>query len=443
MRYPLLRRALGCTVLALTSIPAWAVSNGVEFSGVRPGEIASGEISFGEQPPVPLMTRDECRRRASEGEDCDSAYLWFAESSSRLAAGTRVRVTLRDHDGNTRTGSGTVTAGGILVDVEPLPSADSRTGESGAGPSIGVSGGYGEWTLPSGAGGLGIRFTAGSPGSELFITLAPEDYDGESAGFQFRVPTWLEIRERRTAFSFDFDYGQFDAADATTFAPSAEGRGVAHQVENAPSGSTGLAFPTTTPLDTRVANDIETWAVEFGGVTLPDDGGISWGLGLRYRRTTQEMFNSMTTPTFPGIFANMSEEIEDQYLSIPLTFMKTWNHTGTLRPNLHLQVAPGYYKSELSGTYDFACDLCPAQDQSFQQLIDDEDDGFTWEAGAGIGLDAQLDRVAMGLYLRYRRFDHASFADNRQSPLDEPVHLGKDSADGWFAGVNFGLKLGD
>lgn len=443
MRNPLLRRAFSGTALVLLSLPAWAVYNGVEFSGVKPSDVASGEISFGNQPAVRLVSRDECEQQMDEDEECDSAYLWFARSSSQVQVGTQVNVTLRDSKGNTRTGTGTVTENGVRVNVAALPAPDTRTSDSGVGPGVGVSGGYGEWTLPPGAGGLGIRFITGSPGSETFITLAPEDYEGESFGFGFRIPNWLEIRDRKTAFFLDIDYGQFDAADSATFAAGTEGRGVAHQVENAPSGSTGLAFPTSTPLDTRVSNDIESWAAELGGVTVPGDNGVSWGIGLRYRRTTQDLFNSMSTPTFAGIFANISEEIEDQYFSIPLTFVKSWNNSGTVRPNVHFQVAPGFYKSELTGTYDFACNLCAPADQAFQQRIDDEDDGFSWEGAAGVGLDVHLGRVAIGLYSRYSYFDHTSFADNRQSPLDEPVHLGEDSADGWAAGVNFGLEFRD
>ncbi|MGQ0833987.1 MAG: hypothetical protein ACT4O5_03545 [Gammaproteobacteria bacterium] len=442
MRNPLLRRTIGCTALALLSFPAWAVYNGVEFAGVKPDEVTSGEISFGDQPAVRLVSRDECEKLADEDEECDSTYLWFARSASNVAVGTQVNVTLRDRNGNTRTGTGTVTANGVRVNVAGLPSSSTRTSDAGTSPGVGVRGGHGEWTLPSGAGGLGIRFTTGSPGSERFITLAPEDYEGESGGFSVRVPTWLEIRDRRTAFVFDIDYGQFDAEDSTTFAAGTDGRGVAHQVENAPSGSTGLAFPTSTPLDTRVANDIETWSAELGGVTLPGDNGISWGIGLRYRLSKQDLFNSMTTATFPGIFATLDEEIEDQYLAIPLTFGKTWNNTGTVRPNMHLQIAPGFYKSELKGTYEFACNVCAPADQSFEQRIDDDDDGFSWEGAAGIGLDLRLgDRFVVGLYGQYKYFDHTSFADNRESPLDEPVQLGEDTADGWAAGINFGLEF--
>lgn len=442
MRNSLLRRTLGCTALALLSFPAWAVYNGVEFTGVKPDDVASGEISFGGQPAVRLVSREECERLADAEDECDSAYLWFGRSASNLAVGTQVEVTLRDRDGNTRTGTGTVTANGVRVNVASLPSSGTRTSDAGTAPSVGVRAGYGEWTMPAGAGGLGIRFTTGSPGSESFITLAPQDYEGESFGFGFRIPDWLEIRDRKTAFFFDFDYGQFDAEASSSFPGGADGRGVAHQVENAPSGSTGLAFPTATPLDTRVANDIETWSAEFGGITLPGDSGVSWGVGLRYRVTKQDMFNSMTTPTFPGIFAMLDEEIEDQYLAIPLTLRKTWNNTGTVRPNMHLQIAPGYYQSELKGTYEFACDLCPAADQSFQQRIDDDDDGFSWEGAAGVGLDLHLgDRFVVGLYGHYKYFDHTSFADNRESPLDEPVHLGEDTADGWAAGIHFGLEL--
>ncbi len=442
MRNPLLRRAMGCTALALLAFPVWAVDIGIEFSGVKPTEVASGEISFGNQPPVRLVTREECEAQLDEeDEDCDPAFLWFARSSSQLAVGTQVKVTLRDDQGNTRTGMGTVTANGVRVNVAPLPSSNARTRDAGGGPEFGLNGGYGEWTLPAGAGGLGLRFTPGSPGSEFFITLAPEDYEGESAGFSFRTPNWLEIRERRVGFTFDIDYGQYDAAASTTFEPSAEGRGFAHQVDNSPTGSTGISLPTSVSMDTRVNNDIESWAAELGGLTLPGDNGVSWGFGLRYRRTTQDLFNGVSVPAFPGLSANMNEEVEDQYLALPLTFLKVWNNSGAVRPNLRVQVAPGFYKSQLSGTYEVACDLCPTPDQAFQQRIEDDDDGFSWEGAAGVGLDLHLDRFVIGLYSQYRYLDHASFADNRQSPLDEPVRLGEDSASGWIAGINLGLEM--
>jgi hypothetical protein len=442
MRNSLLRRAIGSTALALLSFPAWAVDyNGVDFSGVKPDEVASGEISFGNRPAVRLVSRDECERLIDEEDECDPAYLWFARSTEQLAVGTQVNVTLRDRDGNTRTGTGTVTPNGVRVNVASLPSSATRIGDAGAGPGVGVNGGYGEWTLPPGAGGLGIRFTPGQDGSESFITLAPEDYEGESGGVHFRIPTSHEFRGLLIGWAFGIDYSQFDAADGTTFGSSADGRGFAHQVENAPSGSTGLGFPSSIAIDTRVSNDIESWAAEFGGVTLPGESGISWGLGLRYRITTQDLFNGVSTPGFPGVFANLSEEVKDEYLAIPVTFLKTWNNAGTVRPNLRFHLAPGFYRSELSGTYDFACDLCPASDQSLQQRIEDEDDGFSWEAAAGLGLDVHFDRLVMGLYAQYSHFDHMSFADNRESPLDEPPHLGEDSANGWAAGINFGLEL--
>jgi hypothetical protein len=420
MRNPLLRRAMGCTTLA----------------------IASGEISFGDQPPARLMTREECRKQAREGEECSTYSTWFFYNLEQVSVGAKAKVTLQDRAGNTRTGTGTFGANTLNVNVAPLSSPGDRTSDArgaGFGPGFGVSGGYGEWKLPAGAGGLGIRFTTGSPGSERFITLAAEDYEGESVGAQFRIPS--DSLERRLAFYGALLNEQFDADESDTFAASADGRGVAHQVENAPSGSTGLAFPTSTPLDTRVSNEIESWSAEFGGLLLPGDNGFSWGLGLRYRRTTQDLFNEMTTATFPGIFANMSEEVEDEYLSVPLTLQKGWNSTGTVRPHVFLQIAPGFYRSELSGTYEFACNLCPGPDQAFQQAITDEDDGFTWEGAGGVGVDVYLDRVAMGLYARYRHFDHMSYADNRESPLDDPVRLGEDSASGWVVGFNIGLEF--
>lgn len=445
MRYPLVRRTILGTAFVLLSLPALAVYNGVQISGVPPGDISSGTISFGNQPAQPLVTRNDCQDRKARDETCDSAYLWFAQSSSSVAVGTTVRVTLRDRDGNTTIGSGTVTADGIRVDVTPFPRT-SREGSgagpaTGAGPTFTLNGGYLEPTLASGSGGLGIRFEPGNEGSERFISFAPEDYEGESAGFGLRIPNWLEIRQG-VDFVVGFDYEQYDAEAATTLPGGTEGRGYAHQGGDAPSGATGLAFPPGTALDTIVSNDIESWGFSVGGVTVPGENGVEWGLGLRYRRTTQDLLSWAGTEAFPGIFATFTEEVEDQYVSLPLTVRKTWNTSGTLRPNVQLQIAPGFYKSELSGDYRAECNLCAAPDNLIEQSVADDDDGFSWEGGVGFGLDLHLgNRVVLGLFGRYSYFDHMSFANNRESPLDDPVSLGEDSADGWTAGINFGLEF--
>ena len=77
-----------------------------------------------------------------------------------------------------------------------------------------------------------------------------------------------------------------------------------------------------------------------------------------------------------------------------------------------------------------------------EQRIEDDDDGFTWSGEAGLGLNLHLgDRFVVGLYGRYSYLDRIGIADNRESPLDEPVHLSEDSADGWSAGINFGLEF--
>ena len=329
----------------------------------------------------------------------------------------------------------------MRVQVDPLRSASAR--DTGPVPRVALNGGYGEWTLPPGIGGLAIRFTPGVDGSEQFISLAPEDYEGESGGFTVYVPTERKLGPAAMAFTLRLDLDQYQADESVVFGPGADSRGVAHQVQNAPSGSTGLGIPGTVELNASVENDVQSWGVELGGVTIPAaDNGISYGLGLNYRTTTQELTNTMSLPAFPGISARTDEEVEDQVLSIPLTVIKGWNAGGTARPNIFVRVAPGYYKSDLDGTYQFACNLCPPADQAFEQTIEDKDDGFTWSGEAGVGLNLHLgDRFVLGFYGRYSYLDRIGVANNRESPLDEPVHLDEDSADGWSAGINFGLEF--
>ncbi len=441
MRFPLLRRVAFCTALALLSIPALAVYNGVQVTGVPPDQVASGTISFGDGSPQPLVSRSDCQNRKAENEDCDSTYLWFAQSASSVAIGTSVKVTLRDRDGNVTTGTGTVTADGIRVNVTPFPGSGGGSGpDFGGGPGLQLYWGYAEPTLANVSGGLGIQFEPGNEGSEQFVTFAPEDYEGESTGAVLRIPSFIEAY--RGGFELAAALARFDAEARETLPGGTQGRGYAHQGGDAPSGATGLAFPVGTALDTIVANDVKSWGFSFSGVSIPGDNGVQWGLGLRYRTTTQDMMSWAGTEAFPGVFARFDEEIEDRYLSVPLTVRKTWNNSGAVRPNVHLQVAPGFYESELTGDYRAECNLCAAADMLIEQSVSDEDDGFSWEGAAGIGLDLHLgNRFVVGLFGRYEYYDHLSFANNRESPLDDAVSLGEDSADGWAAGINFGLEF--
>lgn len=443
MRYPLVRRAILGTAFVLLSLPALAVYNGVQISGVTPSEVTSGTISFGGGPPQPLVSQNDCQDRRAENEDCDSAYLWFAQSTSSLAIGTQVTVTLRDRDGNTTTGTGTVTADGIRVNVTPFPGGNDGAGpDVGGGPGFNLYWGYAEPTLSGVSGGLGIRFDTGNQGSEEFITTAPEDYEGDSGGAVLRIPSFIEAYRGGYDIEFALELARYDAEARETLPGGTEGRGYAHQGGDAPSGATGLAFPIGTALDTLVANDVESWGLSIGGVSIPGENGLQWGIGLRLRTTKQDMLSWAGTEAFPGIFASFAEEIEDRYLSVPLTLRKSWNNSGSVRPNVHLQLAPGFYESELSGDYRAECNLCPASDTLIEQSVSDKDDGFSWEGAAGIGLDLHLgDRFVVGLFGRYMYFDHMSFADNRESPFEDAVSLGEDSADGWAAGINFGLEF--
>lgn len=432
--------------LSLFASGAWAVQTGVQVSGVNPGDIASGTISFGSQPAQALVTREDCLGQKAEGESCDRAFLWFARTNSAPAVGTAVKVTLTDRNGNTTTGTGTVTEGGIRVTVPAFPASTPRTASAGT-PGFRVNLGYDEQMLPAGSGGLGIRFVSGSPGSERFILQSPEDFDGESAGIRISTPFGPTVVSRRTYLGLMALFGNWDYDETTAFAAGTESRGWAYQVENAPSGSTGIGFPGTVPLDLAVDHEIEEWGFGLDLMTAPSDKGLSYGLGLTYKQVDQDIVNVVTSPTFTGpnfIGASMTQGVRDRYLLLPLTVRRYWNQGGTMSPFVQGMFAPGYYDSDLSGTFVSTCSLCPLSDQLLEQLMDDSDSGFTWEAGAGFGVDFRLgNRFLIGLYANYGYRDHLSFANNRESPLDDPPSLGDDNADFWSAGLNFGFEMRD
>jgi len=434
-------------VLSLFAVEAWAVQTGVQVSGVNPGDIASGTISFGNQPAQALVSREDCEGQKSQDESCDRAFLWFARTSSAPTVGTAVKVTLTDRNGNTTTGTGTVTEGGIRVTVPAFPAAGTPRTASAGIPGLRVNLAYDEQMLPSGMGGLGIRFTPGSPGSERFILQSPEDFEGESASIRVSTPFGFTVMSRRTYLGLMAYFGNWDIDESTAFPAGADSRGWAYQVESAPGGSTGLAFPGTVPLDLTLRHKIEEWGFGFNFMTEPSDKGLSYGLGLRYSQYDQDIDQTVTSPTFTGanfIGASMTQGVRNRYLLLPLTVRRYWNTGRNVSPYLQGMFAPGYYDADLSGTFVSTCNLCPADQQLLQQLMDDSDSGFTWEAGAGFGVDFRLgQRFLIGLFANYGYRDHISFANNRESPLDDPPNLGDDNADYWRAGLSFGYEFRD
>lgn len=431
--------------LSLLAVEAWAVQTGVQVSGVNPGDIASGTISFGSQPAQALVSREDCERQKKDDESCDRAFLWFATTTSAPAVGTAVKVTLTDRNGKTTTGTGTVTENGVRVSVPAFPAAGTPSTASAGAPGISVNLGYDEQMLPSGMGGLGIRFTPGSPGSERFILQSPEDFEGESAGIRVSTPFGVTIMSRRTYLGLMAYFGNWDIDESTAFPAGAESRGWAYQVDTAPNGSTGLGFPGSVPLDLVSDHKIEEWGLGFDLMTDPSDNGYSYGLGLRYRQYEQDLVNEVTSPTFTGanfIGASMTQSVRNRYLLLPLTLRRYWNEGGTASPYLQGMLAPGYYDADLSGRFLSTCSLCPAAEQLVEQFMDDSDSGFTWEFGAGFGVDFRLvERFRAGLYAGYGYRDLVNYADNRESPLDDPPSLGDDSSDYWSVGVTLGYEF--
>lgn len=420
------------------------MQTGVQVSGVNPGDIASGTISFGSQPAQALVSREDCEGQKTQDESCDRAFLWFARTSSAPAVGTAVKVTLTDRNGNTTSGTGTVTENGIRVNVAPFPGAPRRTSSAGS-PGLRIDFGYDDRTLPDGNGGLGIRFVSGSPGSERFILQSPADFEGESGGVRIMTPFGPTVISRQMYLGLLAYYGEWDVDESAVFPAGTESRGWAYQVESAPGGSTGLGFPGSVPLDLNVDNEIEEWGFGLNLMTPPSERGLSYGFGLTYSQTTQDLINSVSSPTFTGaslIRADMEQEVRDRYLTLPVTVRRYWNTGASVSPFVQGMVAPGYHDSDLSGTFTSICNLCPPDQQNLVQDIRDSDSGFTWEAGAGLGVDFRLsDRVLIGLYANYGYRDRVSTADNRESPLDDPPHLGDDDADFWNAGISFGLEF--
>jgi hypothetical protein len=432
--------------LSLFASGAWAVQTGVQVTGVNPGDIASGTISFGSQPAQALVSRDDCEQQKKEGEDCDRAFLWFARTNSAPAVGTAVKVTLTDRNGNTTTGTGTVTENGVRVSVPAFPSVPSpRTASAGA-PGFRVNLGYGEQMLPADSGGLGIRFIAGTPGSETFILQSPEDFDGESGSIRVSTPFGPMVMGRRTYLGLMAYYGNWDDDESVAFPAGAESRGWAYQVESAPGGSTGIAFPGTVPLDLTLRHEIKEWGFGFNFMTDPYKN-FSYGLGLRYSQFDQDIEQTVTSPTFTGanfVGAEMTQGVRDRYLLLPLTVRRYWNLRQNVSPFVQGMFAPGYYDSDLSGSFLSTCNLCPADQQMLLQLMDDSDSGFTWEAGAGMGVDFRFrNGFLLGLFGSYGYRDHISYANNRVSPLDDPPSLGDDDASYWRAGLSFGYEFRD
>ena len=419
--------AVSAAALVLFSLPAFAVYTEVKLPGKIPDQFESGSITLLQSgDTIPIVNRADCEQNKTADEKCGGKGMWFIHTKSDLADGTKVTVQTKDRDGTPHTFNGVVKDGDIQLDYDR-----TRPAPGTPAPQTTLRIGYGEYGGPSENGGLGVILI---PNGERFIGTAPETLSGESAALTFPLGP-----SRRW-----FSRGHVSASnwDGSASALSPGGGSANGFVYHQPLGGDPGVSIGPNPAETKIDAEVDAWSIGADVYSEQIGGGHGyWVVGLELERFEQEIDGRWSSSAFTGdreISARSRQSILDQRYGVPLTLGANYPLSRSVSFTPFITATPAYQEQELETDFSSTCRLCGAAEQSVSQELEEEDDGFTWSAKAGIGLDFELsERFSMGIFGRYDFRADVPFANNRTSPNDVNTRMDDDKVDVWQAGLSF------
>lgn len=424
--------AVSAAALILFSLPAFAVYTEVKLKlpGKIPDQFESGSITLLQSgDTVPIVNRADCEQNKTADEECGGTGMWFIRTKSDLADGSQVTVQTKDRDGTPHTFNGVVKDGVIQLDYD-----QTRLPPGTTPPQATLRVGSGEYGGPSENGGLGVILI---PNGERFIDTAPETLSGASAVAAITFPRnlfrWLR-RGHVSASNWD--------GSASALSPgggSANGF-VYPQPLGGAGGDPGVGIGPN-PAETAIHAEVDAWSIGADVYSESIGGGHGYlGIGVEVERWEQEIDGWWSSSAFTGnreISARSRQSILDQRYGVPLTLGAIHSPSPSVSFPLVITATPAYQERGLKTDFSSTCLPCAAAEQSVRQELEEEDDGFTWRAAAGVGLNLALsERIAIGVFGRYDLRADVPFANNRTSPNDENTFMDKDDVGVWQAGFS-------
>ncbi len=347
---------------------------------------------------------------------------------------------------------GTLPPGGMSP-REAMPVAGMVPREAGTW-ALTLQGNHEEWTLPRAASGV---FPVGA-GLDRPIKLSPEHINGWGSALRLSQTGFRPGLDLR----FEASYFDGDARGSAEVAPGTDAVGWLYH-DRATNNSTGLGLGTSgmdarTEVEfTRYKFGVMLWDPDFGdhqglvgdfdvrdhfGDCFDRFGGprLSGGIGPFWQRFETDQRSWLMSPDFgDAITSRFHQDLtEDQFglsgqlkLSLPLS----------QSTSLFVQAGGAliYRRADLEGTQWNRCDLCSAPEDAFVADVDDTDNGWTWAAGAGLGLEFKLTpKVAVGVMGNYLYYGDTAQIENPvqgDAALYRPTHLGDRRTHGWQLGV--------
>ena len=254
--------------------------------------------------------------------------------------------------------------------------------------------------------------------------------------FKTRVPF-------RTSLYANYEWGD----DSTTKREPVGGNALAVTYDKkASNNSTGVAVGATggtaesqnevSLLDVGIRAEADYPLGENGAILTPN-------VHLSYRGFWQEGWGGFTSATFPGIYSDTDQDLDDHYYGVGTGLQLNYTCEETdIRYSLGGNITGYWRETDLDSKSRYMCDLCPPAEQDFTVRVTDKDDGFTFglEANAGIEIPLIYD-ATFGVFGTARYLEERGAIVNKENPSQPTKRVVTDDAFDWTVRTGISLKF--
>lgn len=438
----------GAMVLALHQ-PAWAIYNQSAIITNSGSDVPITKITFttpsGAEIPV-------------EQDDDDDTALMIVFPGNGPSNGTL--IVEREDGSRMRIAVPTVDPGNTIeIDLangtakEPLFGIDDAFSDLGkTAPRLGLSigGMYVGADLPGVGAGTVIGPNFGEEGNEEFAAFADSRIDMVLTSLAFDYQLGESIDGPRLSGIFAYGWGDDDTS--SSIPSDGEGVGIVYH-DFAPSGSTGI-FLGPQGLDVSISRELEFWKAR-----LVYDQSFGWGFrdlelrprfGAQITHTGQDIVSVAWSPNFgDSVRSTATQELDETIFSLIVGVgAAQFPKSGTgITAGFTADALINLYNRDLNSMQSNICGVCPASDQAFDVIIEDNDDGFSVGAELGAHIGYQLSpKWTVGLQGKAQYLPNVGQIVNTRTGDDlfvrnQPTALGDDDAFSFGVGAFLSLRF--